>query len=318
MSTGFTSMGAQYTLRTDIWSAQMQQNLYDELIAMRWVKHLTDFPDGTTFHIPMLGDAEIADFSEGQAVRYNKFDEGEYTFAYDKYQYSANSISEKYKRDSFYAQDVMAAFVPRQHRALMEAVETRIFNRMNALQSSASTNQINGADHRWVGSGTSETIHVNDFAKVRYALKKAMVPQVNLIGIVDPSVAYALETQTNVTNLLTPSPRWGNMVHEGLTNGINFRFNIFGFDIYESNYLPGSIAETISGRTTTTAVANMFFSGVGGDLAPVVGGFRQMPTVQSKFNQDLQQTDFLTICEYGFKGYRSENLCIVLTDNDQV
>ncbi len=318
MSAGFTSMGDEHLIRSNLWSKQIKELLLDDLCAMRFVKLIEEFPDGTTINIPSIGEAETSDFSEGQAVRYNRMDTGNFTFAFDQYKYSANAISEKFKRDSYYANEVISAFVPRQHRALMEAVETRIFNRMNASQTAANVNTINGADHRWVGGGTSETISLVDFAKARYGLKKANVPLSNLVAIVDPSVAYAIETATNAVNLITPMPKWGNMVNEGLVTGMNFRFNIYGFDVYESNYLPGSLAETIGGRTTTTAKANLFFSAAPGDTMPVIGGFRQMPTVYSEFNKDLQQTEYLTIAEYGFKVYRPENLCVVLTDNDQV
>jgi hypothetical protein len=107
------------------------------------------------------------------------------------------------------------------------------------------------------------------------------------------------------------------MVNEGLVTGMNFKFNLFGFDVYESNYLPRDIAETIT-LSTTVGVANMFFSAASPDILPVMGGFRQMPTVYSEFNKDLQQTEYLTIAEYGFKVRRPENLIVVLTDTDQV
>jgi hypothetical protein len=102
---------------------------------------------------------------------------------------------------------------------------------------------------------------------------------------------------------------------------MKFRYNLYGFDVYVSNYLPNGIAETITlpvSRTVTTAVANQFFSAAGGDINPIVGGFRQMPTVYSEFNKDLQQEEYLTIAEYGFKLYRPENMVVVLTDTDQV
>lgn len=323
MSSGFTSMGAQYTLRTDIWQSQLQTNLYDDLIAMRWVKHLTEFPDGTTFHIPSLGDAEVHDYSEGQALQFNKFDEGEYTFSFDKYQYSGVSISEKYKRDSFYAQEVMAAFTPRMHRALMEAIEVRIFNRINSAHTASNANQINGTDHRWIGSGTAPNsgriLSFHDFAKARLSLVRANVPlRGNLIAVVDPVTAYSLETQANVVNLMTPNPQYQSIVSDSITNGMHFRFNIFGFDVYESNYLPRSQNETINSISTTSGVANFFFSGAGGDIAPVIGGFRQMPTVQSAYRMELQETQFATICEYGFQPYRKENIITVLSDLDVV
>lgn len=234
------------------------------------------------------------------------------------YQYSAHSISSKFKRDSYWGNSVEAMFVPKEHRALMEAVETRIFNRANAGQTASDLNQINTADHRWVGSGTSEAMAFLDFSKARYALRKANVPLTNLVAIVDPSVTHTLETQTNIMNLLSPMPSSERIVREGMVTGLTFRYNIFGFDVYESNYLPGSIAETIDGRTTTTGVANLFFSAAPGDTLPIMGAFRQMPTVHSKFNVDLQQDEYVTICEYGFKLYRPENLIVVLTDTDVV
>lgn len=318
MSTGFTTLSDEHLRRSEVWSRDLKSLLLDELMGLRFVKLLTDFPDGVTFTIPSVGEAESADFAEGQAIRYNRMDTGEFQFTFTQYKYSANSISAKFKRDSYYASDVEAMFVPRQHRALMEAVETRILSRGNAGQTASSTNQINSADHRWVGSGTNETIALSDFAKARYSLFKANVPMTNLVAILDPSAIYTIQTQTNVVNLLTPDPQWQQVVKSGAVTGMRFQFNLYGFDVYESNYLPGSIAETISGRTTTTAVANQFFSAAEGDIKPIIGGFRQMPSVFSEFNKDLMQDEYVTICEYDFKLYRPENMVIVLTDNDQV
>src|SRR5688572_13927019 len=135
---GFTSANNQHLIRTNLWSRQIKELLLDELNAMKFVKVLTDFPDGYTLNIPSIGEAETADFNENQAIKYNQFDTGNFTFSFDQYKYSANAISEKFKRDSFYAQDVIAAFVPRQHRALMEAVETNIFAKGNAGQTASS------------------------------------------------------------------------------------------------------------------------------------------------------------------------------------
>jgi hypothetical protein len=310
---GFTDQTNVNLIRTNLWSRQLKELLLDELNAMKFVKVLSDFPDGYTLNIPSIGEAETADFNENQAVRYNQMDTGNFTFSFDQYKYSANAISEKFKRDSFYAQDVIAAFVPRQHRALMEAVETRIFAQANAGQTASSLNAINGASHRWVGGGTSQSVALADFAKAQYALQKANVPLNNLCAVVDPSVAYTLQTQTNLVNLITPIPMWGDMTKEGAMSGFKFRFNVYGFDIYISNYLPAIASETINSVSVTTGVANYFFSATPGDTTPWIGGFRQMPTVYSEFNKDLQQEEYLTIAEYGFKLYRPENMVTILT-----
>lgn len=319
---GFTSLGNQHLIRTDVWSRQIKELLLDDLMAMKFVRVLTDFPDGYTLNIPSIGEAEIADFNEGMAIKYNAMDTGNFTFSFDRYQYSANAISEKFKRDSYYAQDVIAAFVPRQHRALMEAVETRILQVGNAGQTASDTNTINGANHRWVATGAAQTLSYQDFAKANYALTKANVPMTNLVAIVDPSVAYAIQTNANVVNFLSPMPMWEGVVRDGIVTGMKFRFNIFGFDVYVSNYLPSGISETITVAGTpvavTNGVANYFFSAAPGDTQPWLGGFRQMPTVYSEFNKDLQQTEHLTIAEYGFKLYRPENMVTILSSKSAV
>ena len=311
---GFMDANQQFMIRTNVWSRQIKELLLDELNAMKFVRIISDFPDGYVVNIPSIGEAETADFTEGQAIRYNSMATGNFTFSFNNYKYSANAISEKFKRDSYYSADVIAAFVPRQHRALMEAVETNILAQANAGQTSGNTNQINGADHRWVGSGTSQAITFQDFSRARYALFKANVPLTNLVAIVDPSVAYTFETQTNIVNLLSPVREWMPMTTEGSVTGFKFRYNLFGFDVYLSNYLPSPANETISSVASgTSAVANYLFSAAPGDTMPFIGGFRQMPTVYSEFNKDLQQEEYLTIAEYGFKLYRPENMVTVLT-----
>jgi hypothetical protein len=241
-------------------------------------------------------------------------DTGNFQFSFDQYKYSAHAISEKFKRDSFYSQDVIAAFVPRQHRALMEAVETNILAKGNASQTTGSNNIINTQPHRWVANGSGSTLSFPDFAQVDLSLTKANVPLANKVAILDPTVIFTLQTQTNMVNLLSPMPMWESVVKDGAINGFKFRFNIFGYDIYQSNYLPAVSSETINSKSVSNGVANFFFSASPGDTLPWVGAFRQMPTVYSEFNKDLQQEEYLTICEYGFKVYRPENFVTILTN----
>jgi hypothetical protein len=113
-------------------------------------------------------------------------------------------------------------------------------------------------------------------------------------------------------------PLGESIVKEGAVTGFKFRYNLFGFDIYVSNYLPSIASETIGGNTVTNGVANYFFSSTGGDTLPWVGAFRQMPTVYSEFNKDLQQEEYLTIAEWGFKLYRPENMVTILTNTSVV
>jgi hypothetical protein len=325
---GFEVRTDEHLIRSSLWSNQLKTLLLDDLMATKFVRML-DLPSdfgSSTFNIPSLGEAEVSDFVEGGRIKYNKFDTGNYQFTIDKYKYSANSISEKFKRDSFYANDVVAAFLPRQHRALMVDIESRIFSVGNSGQTASSLNTINSGAHRFVGSGTNETIALKDFARAQYSLKKANVPLTNLVAVVDPSVVYTLQTQANVVNLMSPNPRWGPMVSNTTPTGMKFEMNIYGFDVYSSNYLPacgtsnnGTGIETVDGLTTGAGITNFLFHATTNDLSPWVGAFAQMPTVYSEFNKDTQETEYLTITEYGFKGdFRPENLVCILCDTDQV
>jgi hypothetical protein len=137
--------------------------------------------------------------------------------------------------------------------------------------------------------------------------------------VVDPTVAYTLNTQTNVVNGLTPNPQWQSIINSEMVTGMKFMYNVYGFDVYVSNYLPTVGAETINSVSSASgAVANYFFSATQGDTLPIIGGFRQNPTVFSEWNKDLQQWEYLTIAEYGFKAYRPENIVTVITDTTGV
>lgn len=309
----------EHLIRRELWSRQMKELLLDELNAMKFVRILSDFPDGTTFNIPSVGQAETFDYNEGMAVKYNSLDTGNFTFEFTQYKGSANAVTEKFKQDSFYANEVISQFVPKQHRALMEAIEAYILERPYLGQTSGQLNTINTGDHRWIGTGTGNSVSLKDFARADYSLQVANVPLTNKVAILDPSVAYTLATQANIVNLLSPVQRWTDITSTGGMSGFKFQFNVFGYDIYVSNYLPKGITETINGVTVTdTGVANYLFSAAPGDTLPWVGAFRQMPTVYSEFNKDLQQDEYLTICRYDFKLYRPENMVTIITDRSIV
>jgi hypothetical protein len=312
----FSVANDQHLIRSNIWSPMLKEVLEDELLGLKYVKMLEGFPDGTTFNIPSIGQAEVYDYVEGQAVGYTGMDTGNFTFTITDYKASGTYITNQYKQDTFYLNEIVSSFVPKQHRAIMKAMEIDILDVGPNGQTASDLNAINGANHRWVGSGTNEAIAPQDFALARYALAKANVPLTNLVAIVDPSVEYTLSTMTNLVNV-SNNKAWEGIVRDGMSTGMRFRMNIYGFDVYVCQNLKNSIAETIDGRTTTVGVANLFFSAAH-DVLPFVGAIRQAPKVDSEYNKDLQREEYVTTCRYGFKLYRPENLCVVLTDTNVV
>jgi len=296
--------------RAEVWSSELSEILRDELQGMKYVNWLADFPDGDTFKIPSLGDATINNYTEDAAVTYDALDDAQFTFAITEYLQAGNYITRKAEQDVFYANQIMSQFVPLQERALMERLETDIMARQGD-QIGADANTINGAAHRMIGSGASNAIGVADFAKALHSLKVGKVPQRNLVAIVDPSVEYELNTLSNLTNV-SNNPKWEGIVNSGIATGMDFVANIYGFDVYTSNYLADIASETIGATTVTGAKANMFFSAES-TVLPFVGAWRQMPRVDTEFNKDYQRTEFVTTARYGVKLQRPENLVTVLS-----
>lgn len=314
---GFLATTNDHLIRSNLWSSQLKELFEAELQGMKYVDMITDFPDGDTLNIPSIGQAEVLDYVEGQAVRYTAMDTGNFTFSIDQYKSSATYITERMKQDSFYMSRLVSSFVPKQNRAIQAAMEAKILAVGPEAQTAANTNTINGASHRWVAQGTNETIVPQDFAKALFALQKANVPLTNLVAIVDPSVEYGLNTLTNLVNV-SNNPRWEGVISDGLSSGMRFVKNIYGFDVYTSQFLKTLAAsETISSVTSAAGVCNLFFSATS-EALPIVGAIRQAPKVDSEFEKDLQREEYVTTARYGFKLYRPENMVVVISDTDQV
>lgn len=322
---GMTTANTGALLRANLWSNQLKDTLIDELAAQKYVAWM-DFPDGTTWNIPSIGDLDASDYVEDTAIEYTPMDVGNFTFSITEYKQSATYITNKQRQDSYYSSMLEAMFVPKEQRAISVALETDILEQGQPGtangQTAGNANVINGADHRWVGSdliNSVRTIGVKDFAKARYSLKKANVPDQNLIAIVDPSVEYHLGTLTGLVDF-TYNPKWEGIVETGIATGMRFTRNLFGFDVYESNYLPTIAAsETINTVASgANAKANLFFSAAPGMEKPWVGSMRQMPKVDGEYNKDFQREEYVTTARWGVKLYRQENFITVLSSTNVI
>lgn len=309
---GMQTANMDHLIRSELWSSQIKQILEDELLATKYVEWLTEFPDGDTFTIPSIGQAIVRQYAEGTPIQYDAMDTGEFQFNINEYISSATYITNKAKQDSFYMSQLVAKFGPSQARAIAEYVEEKILA-LSSQQTLGNANTINGVAHRLIGTnGTlTDQIALKDFAYARYALKKANVPDRNLIAIVDPSVEYVINNTANLVDV-SNNPRWEGIIESGIASGMSFVKNIYGFDVYTSQRL-ATVTETIGGNTVTNGKANMFFS-ADSSVTPFVGAWRQMPTVESEYNKDEQRDEYLTIARFGLKLYRPENLVCVLTD----
>lgn len=304
-----TTANSALLIRSEVWSTELKEILRDELMAMQYVDWMTEFPDGDTFTIPSIGVGDVDDYVEDTNIVYRPLDTGEFQFTITEYLSSGNYITRKAEQDLFYANQLMSRFVPEQERALMVRLEGDILKVGPDGQTAADTNDINGEKHRFVATGTSNVISVEDFARARLSLKKANVPDTNLIAIVDPSVEFTLNTQTNLVNI-SNNRMWEGIVSDGIASGMKFVKNVYGFDVWSSNHLKSNAAETLEAVAISGFANNLFFSAAPG-VAPFKGAWRQMPQVDTEFNKDKQRTEFVTTARYGLALFRPENLVVI-------
>lgn len=315
-----TTANMSLLTRSEVWSTELKEILRDEMMAQKYVRMLDGFPDGDQFTIPSIGQTQVDNYVEDTAVTYRPLDTGEFTFTIDRYLSSATYMTKRAEQDAFYSAELMSRFVPEQERAIMAHFETTTLAAPEVGVSANSTQLIDGIQHRWAGSTTGSFISVSDFARARYSLKKLNVPDTNLIAIVDPSVEYTINTLTNLVSV-SDNPRWEGIVADGIATGMKFVKNIYGFDVYTSNYLATATDNALTNAASTPA--NQDFSTVNGKVnlffsaaptaSPFVGAWRQMPEVDYEYNKDFQRHEYVTTARYGVKLYRPENMVRVIT-----
>ena len=309
-------------VRSELWSSELKELLRDEMMAQRYVRMLDGFPDGDTFNIPQIGAIQTRDYTDDSQVTYDTLATDNFTFTIDKHLSSATYITKKASQDSFYSAQLEARFVPEQARAILEHFETTTFAAPEVGVTANSAELQNGIAHR-ISGGNSGRIELADFAYARYALKKSSVPDRNLVAIVDPSVEFQLNTLSNIVGVAN-NPMFEGIVRDGIATGMRFVANVYGFDVYTSNFLKSDVSDSAlkerDGSTTNAfnvnnGVANFFMS-TEGDANPFVGAWRQEPEVDYEYNKDFQRHEYVTTARYGVKKYRAEGIVTVVTNPD--
>lgn len=307
-----------HLVRAELWSDQLKDILQDRLQGMKYVRWLSNFPDGNTLTIPSIGEIPMRETGENTPVVYDAMDTGEFQLTIDRYVESATYITDKAKQDAYYANQLIASFVPKMRRAIEENLETSILA-MAGSQTLADANTINGAAHRFVGGETSGNLRFEDFAKAKFALDKANCTGAR-VAIVDPSQEYILNVTSNITNV-SNNPRFEGLINTGFVNditGMAFIKNIYGFDVYVSNYLSTTSTDENSAlggaSVTSTGFAQNLFCSIGGmDETPFVGAWRQQPRVEYDRNKDLRRDEYVMNARFGLKLYRPESMVVALT-----
>lgn len=305
------------------YSQFILENLHDYLLPEGMWRDVSDFGSGTTLNIKTVGTVTIQDAAEDTPLNYSPIDTGNLQLSITDYVGDAWKVSDDLREDGSQVDSLMAMRAQESTRALGENHESRFLAVANGAHTAGNVNLVNGRPHRWVGSAESNarTITLQDFIAMKLAFDKANVPAGGRIAIVDPVVEASLNSLANLVNV-SNNPMFEGIVTEGFARDHKFVKNIFGFDVYTSNFLPSlTAAEAIDasgyGLTSETAAvgdkANIFMCVADDSCKPVMHAWRRAPKTEGWRDQEERADKFQVTSRYGFGAQRVDTLGVILT-----
>ncbi len=308
------------------YSQFILQNLHDGLLPDMFTRDVSDFGTGTTLNIKTVGTATLQEVYEEQAMDYQSIDTGTVQLTITDYVGDAWSITDVLRQDGSQIESLHAMRGVESTRALQEYFETRYLAVTNAAQTASAVNLVNGVPHRWnADDGTTVgKMSLTDFLHMKYAFDKANSPQGGRIAIVDPSVEATINALVTTTASTDFNPHFEGLVTEGFAREHKFVRNIFGWDIYTSNRLPGSLTETINAssypvgdsgnQSITNGVANIFQCVLDDNTRPIMRAWRQVPKTESDRNVQLKRDEFDVTARFGLGAQRVDTIGVVISD----
>lgn len=317
---GVNSQNSQAVIRAKIYSGMLREALEPELIAMGYVDMITDFPDGDKWEDVEMGNATVSDYREGEEIDFKGIEFGTREFEINEYVNSGHYVTAKFAQDSYLAAQIMAKVPALEARAIAADLEQKIFKLINK-QTNNDPNILNGMSHRFVAGTEDEgwgVLTPEDFAYASVALNK-----VNYVGpkvaIIPSYQEYMIISNPRIKASLQYNPKFEGIVREGAMTGMKFSFNIYGWDVYTSEFLPQTSGETSlkdrDGVKTFTALTNcgeaVLFANIAG-RRPFRMAWRQMPAFEGQWNMAKQREEYVTIARYGLGLGDVENMVVIL------
>ena len=317
---GINSQNSQAVIRATIYSGMLREALEPELMAMNYVDMITDFPDGDKWQDVEMGNATVSDYAEGEEIDFKGLEFGTRDFEINEYVNSGHYVTAKFAQDSYLASQIMAKVPALEARAIAADLETKILKLANG-QALNDSNKYNGLNHRFVAGTAEEGFGIltpEDFAYASVALKK-----VNYVGpkvaIIPSYQEYLIVSNPRIKASLQFNPTFEGIVRDGAMTGMKFSFNIFGWDVYTSEFLPVSDGETSlkdrEDKQSFSALTNcgvaVLFANIP-ERRPFRMAWRQMPKFEGQWNMAKQREEYVTVARYGLGMGDKENLIVIV------
>ncbi|MCK9382894.1 MAG: hypothetical protein M0P95_17765 [Sulfuritalea sp.] len=317
---GNTTANQAPLIKASVYSEMMLEQINEGLLPEGLHRDVSDFGDGSTLYIPLMGETVLRDYVENSAIQYDPVDTGQITLTITEYVSAATYVTNKLKQDAYKAA-ALEAGIPSEHlRVIEERWETDLLSQQSK-QTASNRNAYNGFDHRWVaGSTTTGLISLKDFLYAKLSMDKAQLPENGRLAIVDPIVEATLNNLVGA-QAFTNNPQFEGLVETGFGRSHRFVRNIYGFDIWVSNRLARIAAETITGgpqnasTAVTAGVANLFICNADEQHTPFMGAMRQPPKMDGEYNKDFQRDEYVSTARWGFGLQRPQSLITVITDD---
>lgn len=309
-------------IRAILYSGVLRTQLEPELQMMKYVDVITDFPDGDSWQDVEIGSATVRDYTEGEDVVFDGLEIGTRTFEINKYKTSAHFVSEKFLQDSYLSAQIWGKLPALEARAIYADLEASILSEHRNMQKAGDANVIGGYRHRFIAGADADAgmqqagyLTPLDFTYASLALTAAGYTGPR-IAIVPLYQEYAIAANKRLVNSLSYNPKWEGIVATGVSSGMQFVFNINGFDVYTSNFTD-TVTEKLplrEGATQYTAtnagVAQLFINQP--DRRPWRLAWRMMPKFESQWNMVARQEECVTVGRYGLGAGDTANLVSIL------
>ena len=294
-------------------------HLHDGLLPTTFYRNVSDFGSGTTLNIKTVGSTTIQEITENEDLTYNPIDTGVVQLQITDYIGDAWYVTDILRQDGAQVEALHAARAAEATRAIQENFETRFLSVMNSAQTDDDPNNINGFSHRFLATGTNETLTEADLIDMQLAFNKANVPMAGRIAIVDPVSAAAFSKRAQLTaNLDAAGDLVQGLVKDGFANEHQFVTNLYGWSIWTSNRLPTLAAGAgIDGTTsapTEGGVANIFMCVADDNTKPGMLAWRQPPKVENGRNRSKKRDEFDQTARWGIGAQRVDTLGVIVTN----
>lgn len=297
-------------IEAEQYSQFILMNLHDGMLPDTFYRNVSDFGSGETLHIKTIGSVTLQEAAEDTPLVYNPIETGEITMTITEYKGDAWYVTDDLREDGTSIERLMAERASESTRAFQEVSETEFLKTGAAVYAATTgTFAVNNFAHLIVSAESNNVFALSHLVAMRLAFDKANVPEMGRVFIIDPVVEATLNGLVTVTHDVTPFGK--DILNNGMSRGMRFTQNLFGWDIILSNRLHNAAFN--DGTTSIAAgVANMFMCILDDQTKPIMYASRRTPNVEGERNKDFARDEFVVRARYSYGVQRMDTMgCLV-------